>query len=54
MYTSEIKKLFSINADLEKQLADARLEITSFSGQKNLLSQATVKENKELLLSTKE
>lgn len=54
MFNSEIKKLFSINAELEKKLADARLELHSFSGQSDLLSQANLREKEALFLSTKE
>ena len=32
MFNGEIKKLFGINAELEKKLADTRLELHAYSG----------------------
>ena len=32
LFNSEIKKLFGINAELEKKLADARIELHAYSG----------------------
>lgn len=54
LFNSEIKKLFGINAELEKKLADARIELHAYSGQNELISQATLKEKEAIMLTAKE
>jgi len=54
IFNIEIKKLFEINADLEKQIANLKIEVQSHESTKTLTTKKSTEETEALYASTAE